>query len=48
MLGYFGPRYFRARYFYAATGSPEDQAAALLANRRFMVNMGSMMNMGGM
>ena len=48
MLSYFGPRYFRANYFYAVGGSPQEQGAALLANRRFMVNMGSMMNMGGM
>jgi hypothetical protein len=48
MLRYFGARHFRARYFYAISGSPEDQAAAMLANRRFMVNMGSMMSMGGM
>jgi hypothetical protein len=48
MLNYFGPRYFRARYFWPVSGNPEDQGAALLANRRFMVNMGSMMNMGGM
>lgn len=47
MLRYFGQRYFRAYYFTPNGGGPE-QAAALLANRRFMVNMGSMMNMGGM
>jgi|GEM_PF-5345764 len=48
MLAYFGQRYFNAAYFYTVSGTPEEQGAALLANRRFMVNMGSMMGMGGM
>ena len=48
MLRYFGQRYFRAVYFIPIGGGPEEQAAALIANRRFMVNMGSLMNMGGM
>ena len=30
------------------SGDPQTQGAALLANRRFMVNMGSMLSMGGM
>lgn len=47
MLRYFGQRYFRPVYF-TVNGGGAEQAAALLANRRFMVNMGSMMGMGGM
>ena len=48
MLRYFGQRYFHARYFYPVNGGPEEQGVALLANRRFMVNMGTLMGMGGM
>lgn len=48
MLRYFGQRYFKAVYFTPIGGGPADQAAALLANRRFMVNMGTLMGMGGM
>lgn len=49
MLAYFGMRYFRAAHFVSISGiTSEQQATAILANRRFMVNMGSMMGMGGM
>jgi hypothetical protein len=47
MLRYFGPRYFRA-YYFTPNGGGAEQASAILANRRFMSNMGSMMGMGGM
>jgi hypothetical protein len=48
MLRYFGQRYFQPAYFTPIGGGPADQGAALLTNRRFMVNLGSMMTMGGM
>ena len=46
MLRYFRQRYFRAVYF-TPLGGGADQASALMANRRFMVNMGTLMGMGG-
>lgn len=43
-MRYFGQRYFRAAYFTTVGGGPEEQAAAILANRRFIANMGTLMS----